>query len=82
LRAEADAVKIFLIEEDEAEDASELSFVDSILFEAENFSWIQFFLKPRNKQKRNPRVQKIDQLKTCLQPLAPANKRILKQNTS
>ena len=35
LRAEADAVKIFLIEEDETEDASELSFVDSILFEAE-----------------------------------------------
>ena len=36
LRAEADAVKIFLIEEDEAETGdSELSFVDSILLEAE-----------------------------------------------
>jgi hypothetical protein len=36
LRAEADAVKIVLVEEDISEsEASELSFVDSILFEAE-----------------------------------------------
>ena len=36
MRAEADAVKIFFIEEDEAETGdSELSFVDSILLEAE-----------------------------------------------
>ena len=36
MRAEADAVKIFLIEEDEAKTGdSELSFVDSILLEAE-----------------------------------------------
>ena len=45
-------------------------------------SWIQFFLKPRNKQKRNPRVPNIEQLSTCLQPLVSANKLILKQNTS
>jgi hypothetical protein len=39
-------------------------------------------LKPRNKQKRNPRVPNIEQLSTCLQPLVSANKLILKQNTS